>query len=801
MKFSIFVIVFLIFLLKGYSQVNGKVSGIILEKNSNSPVEFAYATLVRTADSVMVQNTTTDADGNFEFINVTKGNYMICFSFIGFPKTKSQSFEINADQRNIKLGNLFFVDSAIELNEVKVVGQKSTFVNSIDRKIYRVGEDIISNAGSVSDVLQNIPTVQVDVDGSISLRESSNVTILINGKPSGMMSNNPGAFLQQMPANTVEKIEIITNPSAKYKPDGTAGILNIVLKKNKSPGINGNVTANIGNDKRYNGGVILNYNQGRFNLFGNYSYRQDDYKRLSDSYTQKLQNGVEISNVVNTYNDHSRPVSNSLGLGVDYEINKNNNFGIATNYSHISRCRDEYSAFKKDSLGILLEDFNRNRHPPKLENNLDLDAFVHHKFKKEGHELNLNYSNSFYTESTDNYFTNIYRVPEVKFNLDNVFYRHYTQYSQLLAEYTNPFSKTSKLEAGYEFDYKKNEMKIYRDTIPTNQNEPAYTDYSRTTHFLYNEYTHALYVTYRCEFRNFGLLAGLRGETTYTMANLISENSVIRNHYTRLYPSLHTCYKISENHELQLNYSRRIRRPEDEQLNPYPQYLDLWNIPLGNPYLEPEDIHSTEFGFKYKKESVTFLSTLYYRYTQNSFTTITEAHGDTLFSTLYNLSKNQATGLELMFSTGIGKFANINLSSNTFYNVIDASALGYSKNKSIVSLTAKASLNMNLSKNTVWQISSNYTGERLTPQGKLLPSFVLNTGLRQKLFNKKCAIILTVSDVFNSLSSNLIIDTPDLQRREYRKRSARVIYLGFMYSFGSNGKKEKESSLQFDNKM
>jgi len=514
-----------------------------------------------------------------------------------------------------------------------------------------------------------------------------------------------------------------------------------------------------------------------------------------------LQNGIEISNLNNTSNSHSRPVTNIMGFGVDYALNKKNNLSTTVNYSHIYQIRDEYSNFKKDSLDIMLKDFSRNRHPPKLETNLDASIQFQHKFEKDEHELNIKYSNSNYTESTDNYFTNIYRFPESKFNLDNVYYRHNIQHSQFLIDYTNPFSKTSKLEVGYQFDNTKNEMNINRDTFPTNQYAPLFTDYSRTTHFLHNEFTHSLYLTYLREFGKFSLLVGLRGETTFSRSNTFSDNQIISNQYLRIYPSLHTSYKVSEHNEVQINYSRRIRRPTDEQLNPSPQYLDMLNIPLGNPYLSPEDIHSFEFGYSYKNQSISFLSTLYYRYTLNGFTTITKAHGDTLISTLQNLSKNKSTGLELIFSTPIGKRIKMNVSSNSFYNVIDASALGYSKNRSNVSFTVKGNLSVNLFINTLWQITSNYSSERITPQGVLLPTFVLNTGIKQSLFKKKGAIILTVSDVFNSLNSNMIINTPELQRQEYRKRSARIIYVSFTYSFGSNGKKEKENDLQYDNKM
>ena len=784
-----------------YSQVGAKINGTILDRNTSKPIEFASVVLENYPDSTLVKGTTTDTDGNFGFKNITTGKYIIISTFIGYKKSKSKVFEVDETINVIKLGKLYLSESAQSLKEVEIISQKSTFTSSIDRKTYRVGDDVMSSAGSVSDIMQNIPTIQVDVIGNVSIRGSSDITFLINGKPAEMLKNNPGTTLQQMPANLVEKIEIITNPSSKYKPDGTGGIINIVMKKNKSIGLNGYVNVSIGNEQRYNGGTILNYNLGKLNLFGNYNFRQDDYKRLSDSYTQTLQNGVEISNLINSSNSHSRPVTNMMGIGADYTLNNKNNLSATVNYSHIYQSRDEYSNFKKDSVDITLKDFSRNRRPPKLETNLDPSVRFQHKFEKDGHELNINFSNSNYTESTDNYFTNIYRFPVSKFNLDNVFYRHNILHSQLLIDYTNPFSKKTILEAGYQFDDTKNEMKINRDTISTNQFEPSFVDYSRTTHFLHDEFTHSLYLSYRREFGKFGLSAGLRGETTFTRSNTYSEKLIIRNQYSRLYPSLHTLYKVSEHNELQLNYSRRIRRPSDEQLNPFPQYLDMLNIPLGNPYLKPEDIHSIELSYGFKNQSISFLSTLYYRYTLNGITTITKAHGDTLISTLQNLSKNQATGLEIILSSSIGKRIKMTLSSNTFYNVIDASALGYSKNQSNITFTAKANLSINLFENTLWQITSNYTSERLTPQGVLLPTFVLNSGIKQNLFKKKGAIILTISDVFNSLNSNLIIDTPELQRQEYRKRSARVIYLSFTLSFGSNGKKEKENNLQYDNKL
>ncbi len=780
--------------------VQAVITGFIYEKSSDKPLEFAQIILQKAKDSTFVQGAVTDNKGKFSFEKVPFGEYRITYSFIGFEKTGTSVLKVSAGANRLILGKLYIAETVRALNEVEVTGRKSTFVNSIDRKTFNVGEDLMSKTGSLSDLLQNVPSVQVDIDGNVSLRGSDNVTILIDGKPSSMMNLNRAAILQQIPANSIEKIEVITNPSAKYKPDGTSGIINIVLKKNKSLGTNGNASANVGNDNRYNGNFAMNYNPGKFNVFGNLGFRQDDRNRINNISTQTYSNGKETSSIYNHSDSHGRPISFIAGLGADFKIDARNRFGVSANYNYRYQEQSDQSVYHVDSNSVRQEDYNRNRFLPETETDLEMASFYQHKFAKEGHELNVNYTASHTTEFEDNYYTNIYRIPASEVFYDNMFYHHWNNVSQLLAEYSNPLTKESKLEAGYEMDYVNNDQDLHRDTTAVNKQVFA-TDISRSNRFIRSEMTNVVYVTYERDYDKFSYMLGFRGEITANSANLVTKNMVINNQYSRLYPSLHTSYKFTDKQEMQFNYSHRIRRPEDEQLNPFPEYQDLRNIRQGNPYLLPEDIHSFELGYKYKKGVTTFLSTVYCRFNFNGITSITKAHGDTLISTLENLAESKSAGLELILSTSFGKFATLNLSSNTFYNTIDASALGYSSNKSSISLLLSGSLGINLSKSTVWQINSIYTGEQLTPQGKRLPSFVLNTGLKQEVLKKKAAIILTVSDVFNSLTNKSVIDTPDLQRQEDRKRTARIIYCGFTYNFGSSGKKQNGDALKYDNKM
>ena len=285
----------------------GKITGTVLEKESGKPVEFATLQLYRVSDQTMVKGTVSDTKGNFSINDVPVGEYLLRYSFIGFENMEIPSVYIDSKHLKVDLGNLYISEINQKIDEVQVTGRKSTFINTIDRKTFNVGEDLMSKTGSLSDLLQNVPSLQVDIDGNVSLRGSENVTILINGKPSAMMNLNRAAALQQISANSIEKIEVITNPSAKYKPDGTSGIINIVMKKNKGLGTSGNVILNAGNNNRYNSNATINYNPGKLGLFANFGARKDDRQRINNITTQTFSNGVETSNIHNYSESHARP--------------------------------------------------------------------------------------------------------------------------------------------------------------------------------------------------------------------------------------------------------------------------------------------------------------------------------------------------------------------------------------------------------------------------------------------------------------------------------------------------------------
>jgi outer membrane receptor protein involved in Fe transport len=298
----------------------------------------------------------------------------------------------------------------------------------------------------------------------------------------------------------------------------------------------------------------------------------------------------------------------------------------------------------------------------------------------------------------------------------------------------------------------------------------------------------------------FSFLGGLRFEYVQNKANLVTTDSSFREDYSSFYPSLHLAYQLSEISELQLNYSRRTNRPEGEDLNPFPEYRDPLNIRVGNPHLLPEYIHSVEFGWQWRNENLSIIPSVYYRYRYNGFTSVTEVvHDSILMTTEANLSNDQSAGLEVIVNGSIGKHINADISASVFRSTIDASNIGFSKDKSIISSTGNFNISLEFRPNTVLQMNSNYRSSRLTPQGRYLPSFVMNIGGRHNLVDEKLSVVVTISDILKTRSQRIELRTPGLNQDAKATRDARVFYAGLSYHFGTSPKKNKEKPIEFDN--
>ncbi len=780
----------------------GTIRGSVIDDSTEFPLEFVNVVLRIKDDGTIVTGEVTNRTGKFDFTDIPTGEYFITFGLVGYKDKKTPVFLIDPQHKHLNVGAVRLVATEVSLEEVLVTAEKSLYNASIDRRVYNVDQDLMSKAGSASELLQNVPSVQVDIDGNVSLRGSSNVLIMINGRTSPLMNKNSATVLQQMPASSIERIEVITNPSAKYKPEGTSGIINIVLKKNTSLGFNGNIAANAGNQDRYNGNARLNYNPGSFNIYGSYSIRKDSRNRINDDNRLQTDAASTLTFYGETLNSYARPLSHIVMLGADYHIDPQNVVGLSGDYFYNSFTRTEYAdKLLHNSDLLLINQYSRNRIDYEYEKEYSLTAFFEHNFPKEDHTLRLEFNAAGAPEEEDNRYISIYTLPLGPNKYDNTLIRNGDYNGQLTLDYSNPLTEESNLEAGYLGEFIRNDLDFYAEYFDEGQ-QKFVTDVTKTNRFLYDESIHALYATYKRSFGSFGLMGGLRAERALVKSNMVTLDSIITNMYFSLHPTLHLSYKLGKPTELQLSYSKRTRRPEGDELNPFPEYRDPRNVSAGNPKLLPEYVHSIELGCQYQNDEVSILPALFYRYTYNRFTSVTQLINDTtLLTTRQNLSSDQSGGVELVVSANLSDLVTVHGSANAFLNQIDASNLGYSKKKSITTWSGNLTVDIYMSGTSRLQINSSYNSSRLTPQGKQIPSYVINTGFRQELFEDKLSLVLTIADVFKTLRREYALNTPSLNQTVANRRDSRIVYLGFTYHIGAQSKKSKEEQLHYDDNL
>lgn len=792
----------LVFTVSVYSQSTPHfIFGKVTEQSTKLPLEFVIVSLHHPGDTNAVKETFTDKAGGFKLDSISEGKYFLEISLIGFTIFNTPPFSVVLGKDSVNIGTISLKASDILLKEIEVTSEKSVYENSIDRKVYYPEKDIQALTGSLSDILQNIPSVTVDADDIVSLRGSSNVTILINGKPSGLMNISRATALQQISGTSIERIEIITNPSAKYKPDGTAGIINIVLKKNSNIGFHGGLTLNAGVNDRYNGNITLNYKPGKLNIFGSYGYRQNYIPRtLTDSRINK--DTVSGSQVLFDLNNSAlgRPFAHTVNYGLDYSFNKKDKLGLSGNYITFFQNRPQnISTILKNSSGVT-RDYKTDRTQSEDEREFETALSFEHNFKKEDHSIKFEAGYGNFNELEESRYTDTYNIPSsTSFTGHNTI--HKSGYNFTAAtEYTNPIGKEMELQAGYEGEFSYKDLD-YSSEHFDNSLQRWIQDIDKTKRFKIRQDVHAVYTTFSKGIGRLSILAGLRAEQTFINSNLVTLNLTAKNNYFKLFPTLHLSYEINRDQQIGLSYSRRLNRPDPDELNPFPEYKDPRNIEAGNPNLKPEQIHSIELGYQFRKDAFSFIPSLYYRYKYDAFAEIKRYINDTtLLTTLDNLSSNQSAGLEFVFTYNFKKIMNLNLSSNLFYNTLNASNIGYKKNKTNFSFDSKLAASFNVTLATKLQVNANYRSSMLTAQGKTLPVYFINIGIRQDIFDNKASLLLTVSDVFNTMKFVEEIDAPFLYQKVTRRRTSRIIYLGFSWRFGVTPKNPADD-LIFEDKL
>lgn len=798
--FIVFLI--LIFSLSARSQrpptESGVVTGRVLEKETGSAVPYAYVLLMDSLHQKMVTGVISDSSGNFQFGKVSSGSYYLEVRFVGYETIRSRNFTIDRKNTSIDLGQILLPFSAALMEEVTISGERNMMITRIDRKVFNVEKDLLAQTGTVTDVLQNIPSVSVDIDGNITLRGAGNVTILINGRPSVMGASTT---LEQMPASMIEKVEVITNPSAKYKPDGTGGIINIILKKEQKGGYNASLSVNAGNYDRVNTTLLGNYSTGKFNLFGSYGFRQDYRKRTSSINSETIDTVVPSSTfMVQSSEGKARPKSHLARLGVDWTPDGKNSAGVSGTLNYRSVKRDDFTdyLYQNDTMAVT-EDFTRSMNGEESETDVSLNGYYEHLFNKAT-ESKLRFDADFQHEAeneSDDY-TDDYIYPARPETMSRAERKNKVSETNVSLTYNRTLWQKTELETGYEGNFE-----------ITDQNQQVYdyepdsaiwkVDPDQENRYHSDQSVHALFATFSRSGDRFSFMAGLRAEQALNNLDFLTLDTTAGNRYFALYPTLHLGYTQGKG-EWQLNYSRRVNRPDGEDMNPVPEYRDPRNIFVGNPDLKPEDIHAIEAGFSFRNDNLTLVPTLFYRIKVNGFSMVSYTQNDTvLVTTIDNVASDQSAGLDLSGTWKPASFLNLNGGLSGFYSTLDASNIGYSSKQSTFSWNFKLNASFTITKTTLFQINGQYRSEMLTAQGTRSPFWVVNLGFRQDFWKKKLSLVLTASDLFSSMRMQSRINSPELVLESTRKRDGLVVYGGVVFNIGSKGKKAKEAKFEYDN--
>ena len=685
------------------------------------------------------------------------------------------------------------------LQPIVVTAQKAPVQRLIDRTVYDVSADLQSTSGTAADVLNKLPSVEVDADGVVSLRGDSNVTILVDGKPSAQLSGTAASDgLLQFPASDIDRIELITNPPAQFKAEGSAGIINIITRKTRQAGPSGTAQASLGNDHRYILGINGNFGARQLNLSGGLGLRQDDRQRLLTDSRGAVDSGTnELVLSQEDVDEHVRRLTPSVKAGLDYRLDDRQSVGLSFSQRQLNGNRhfDQYD----ESAFVIGPPTNiSNRYSKGHERRLDSDQNLHfvQTLAQPDETLSFALQRSSVREGEHYSYTNIYTAPveipsydDLNLNLDLVT----TEFS---ADYVLPLSKDHSLKLGYDFEEDNNRFDNSGDTIDPISGQPVLNP-AITNDFYYQQRIHAAYVSYLAASDLWNLQAGFRLEQTSASFPQITGDGVSRHSYTDAYPNLHLERRLSEQSTLSVSISRRVTRPYPEALNPFIDSQDTQNLRSGNPNLRPEDTQSFELGYNVESRNLNYGLTGYLRRNRDSLTDVIRLLSpEVVLITKANLPKDTSGGLEFTANGHLIPKLSYGLSGNLFYTQIDATALGFPGVKSTTGVNAKASLDYHPTTLDAAQISFSRSDKRLTPQGYVSAINLLNVGYRHQI-DAAFSAVVTLSDLLDGQIFRRSVSTPALSDRYQREQVGQIAYIGVIYTFGAP-RKNKDGGFEFD---
>ena len=794
MKFFI-TLFFLFFISLAFAQ-NFTISGKVTDEATGNPLQFANVAIFKEQDSSLVTGGVTEADGSFK-IKIAPGDYYVRIQFVTYSPKIFSGVKINRNNPNQNFGEIILAPANTELEEIVVQAERTQMQLQLDKKVYNVGKDLSNLGGSASDLLANLPSVSVDVEGNVELRGSTSVKVLIDGKPSGLVGLSSTDALRQMQGNMIETVEIITNPSARYDAEGMAGIINIILKKDTRKGVNGSFQVNTGWPHNHGASVNMNLRRNWVNFFVNYGidYRkapgigetlqrfpqaEPDEVARTDQYTNRLRGGI----------------SNSVRFGSDFFLNDKTSITTAFLYRYSDELNESDISFADFNAQGSLTDYTlREDEEKEGDENLEYSMNFSRTFSTKDHKLtaDIQYQSNNEIEQSDilqsNGATRATLMEELQQKVRN---DEGENRLMLQADYVNPFGEKGKFELGY------------RSTIRNVKNNYTVDEADETGAFMpvdtftiafdYNERVHAFYGIVSDELEKISWQVGLRSETTNISSILEEQNRNLNWNYTNLFPSAFFTYKLPSNNQVQLSYSRRIERPRFRELSPMTSFSNNRRFRVGNPNLQPEFTDSYELGILQNMNSSSIYYGVYYRYTDQLIQRVTLPPNDLLQTVTipYNAGVSRAVGVEVNVSQDFTEWYRLSGNVN-FYRQESNGSLGDTLllEAKAVTLSSRINNNFTLSDRLTGQINFWYRAPEQRAQGRRLSMSSLDLGLSYDVFKNNGTISLNVRDLFNTRKYRYTTELKTLvEDNVWQWRKGPTFNLAFVYRL--NQKKQRE---------
>lgn len=776
------------------------VKGKLMQSGTAEPVEFATVSIFNESDSSLVTGGLSDVQGIFN-VPVKPGNYYLRVQFMGFEDVIISGVEISKSSPVYDAGNVQVRENETLLEEVVVQGERTQMELTLDKKVFNIGKDLSNLGGSATDILDNLPSVQVDVEGNVSLRGSENVRILIDGKPSGLVGLSSNDALRQLNGNLVESVEVITNPSARYDAEGLAGIINIILKKDQKKGLNGSFQVNTGIPDNHGGSVNLNLRRNWINFFTNVgvNYRRYNGNGYSE---QEFFNASETSPSF-TLRDRSHNrggLSYSTRFGSDIYLNDQNTITLSFLYRYSDEenktsliYNDFYEPSGLDSLTL------RNDNEGEGDENLEYSLNYTKNFLRKGQKLTFDfqYQNNNEQERSDlvqsegTTFNN-----QVPFLYQRAVNDEIEERYMIQSDYIHPFGKDGRLELGTRYT----DRLVGNDYVVTERNEAGVyeVDTDFTNEFEYDEDVLAVYGIVSNKFNKLSWQLGMRYELTKLVTNQKTDNQRNEQNYGNFFPSAFLTYQLTEIQAIQASYSRRISRPRGRRLNPFSSISDNRNYYLGNPNLQPEFTDSYELGYLLNLEKSSLYGGVYYRYTEGVEQRLrtTDANGIT-YTRPYNVSIERSYGMEFNVSQDFTDWYRVSGNMNFFRSYVPGGSVAFGdevlnyNEATATSLSSRVSNNFKFKKLFDAQVNINYRAPRNTVQGKNLSITTVDIGVTRDVFDNKGTLAFNVSDVFNQRKwRSETFNENSFQYSEFQWRSTTAT-LSFTYRLNQKKQREK----------